>query len=195
MIHITIAFNGHVEEGRLVGEMVTGYGELEFDWASLLSVVLNSNAKAFRTIFRLKNEANRVQIGDALMRSEMVKFKLEKPYIEALNTLSWCKKIRNQYAHSHWFTSKKTGLSFTDFEAGATENGELLKLSFSPVDLVLLEKQAHYFSYCMQLLFYLREEFAVRRGDKTKHDAKRPKQLPAPPLHNQKKKVPLASTS
>lgn len=192
---ITPTFSRFVEEGSIIGRLLIGYGELEFEWQICVGEALGGTQhdyqKALRTLFRIKSEGVRIEAGDALMRDYYGSIKLKDEYARALGAMRLCKKIRNQFAHCHWLDFPDEGLFFTNLhKAAESKEGEPM-LPFRHVDLPLLKKHEAYFYYTISCLTYLSAESKRRREKSAAHSCIWPRELEPPPLHNPPQEHPL----
>src|SRR5258707_682232 len=117
------AFVDFTEEGTIIGRMLLGYGELEFELLSCAAEVVGRDV-ALKVLFRARGEKQRIEIGDAIVRPQFKGTQLETHYAETIGALHWCRTIRNQYAHSHWLHWEKEGLFFTSLDKAADANEE-----------------------------------------------------------------------
>jgi hypothetical protein len=179
------AFDAFPEEGALIGRMVAGYGELEFDLCTCLGVTIGDDNAALRALFRARGEDARINIADALMRKKYAAAKITDHYDTMLGALRFCKSARNQYAHSHWFDGKHEGLFFMDLEIASKSSALTTPMvPFYHVDLPLLRQQARYFWYTSGILQFLWREYEKQTGKVSSHTFRMPPPLGQPPLHN-----------
>jgi len=186
------SLSNYPEEGQIIGRLLAGYGELEFEFAACLASALNEDRQtALRVIFRTKGEESRINIGDAIMRPKYDAIGLKDQYDAMLGALRFCKRIRNQYAHCHWLDYPERGLFFTDLEEPVkTSKGEIY-LKFRHVDVPLLMLQEAYFVYTNDWLGHLSHEYLKRAGRSSSHIYAAPKIKPQPPPHNPPERHPL----
>lgn len=151
------------EETMIIGRLLGGYGEFEFDIAFLLQFALGDDRDvAFKSIFGIRGETARIDVADNLMRRRYQAAGLGEDYGEAIGALRYCLKIRNQYAHCHWVKNMMHGLCFVDVEdvaRGAAEV-ELAALTQKRVTLALLREQENFFAYAQAILGFV--NFAYR---------------------------------
>lgn len=186
---------GFPEEASSVGRMLTGYGELEFELSSCLGATLGDDHAALRALFRPRGEESRILIADALMRRKYADAKLGDQYDAMLGAIRTCKKVRNQYAHCHWFSDPQDGLFFMDLESAASSSALTTPdFTFHHVDAPLLRQQAEYFVYTFSILQFLWREYQVRGGKIPSHSFQMPRVLPKPPLHNPPDRHPVPSS-
>lgn len=182
----------HPEEQRLVGTILTSYGDLEYMLATCLGAVLNDRAAAIRSLFRLRGGNVRIQVADALLRPRMDAIGLKDAYDATLGALRYSTKIRNQYAHCHWYDGGEGfGIFFTDLQNAADTAIGSLSYAMRHVDLALLRLQDDYLQYAIAWLSFLAKEFEMRAGRSTSHDREAPKITDQPPLHNPIAEHPL----
>lgn len=177
------AFQSHPREMSRIGQMLIGFGELEFGLCVCLASALGDVDTAFLTFFRARGEDARVQIADALMRRHYAAAGLGDKYNEMLGAYRCCRSIRNQYAHCHW--DVKDAIFFTDFDSAVKRNAlQSPHFSFFNVDDALLVRQVEYFEYTHELLDCLRREFDRISGRHKDPPLEWPTVLEPPPQHN-----------
>jgi hypothetical protein len=175
------SFARYPAEGKIVGELVVGYGELEFALARCLGATLESNESAFKALYRARGEEHRILVADALMRDAFAKTTHLNAYCEAIGDIGFCKTVRNQYAHCHWFAGDQ-GLRFVELENGAKKN-TTMTVTYKPVTLALLEEQQLYFQFVNLCLLFLCHEMRINRGATDANPISLPKKLNRPALH------------
>jgi hypothetical protein len=179
---ILLAFQRFPEEAAIIGRLLAGYGDLEYELHLCLGAALGNYEAALRTMFRVRGEKQRVQIADALMRQKFHSSGLGENYCEAIGAMDWCRTCRNQFAHCHWWDEPDT-LFFMSLETAAQQNADH-RVKFLPIDVPLLEQQEAFFRYTLDTLTYLYREFEVRAGIRASHSFVAPKQKPRPSLHS-----------
>ncbi len=65
------SFVRHPEEAAIIGRLIAGYGELEFDLAYCVRWIINDGDAAFKVMFREPGEMQRVLMADALARTKL----------------------------------------------------------------------------------------------------------------------------
>jgi len=177
------AFDLHPKEAAIVGRILAEYSELEFELSQLTGKVLNDMHRGLRAIFRAKGEETRINIADALIRSELIRIELGDQYEAMLGAIRHCKKIRNQYAHAHWTNAfDEHGLAFVNLEESAESKIGPTFVKPYDVDLNLLKKQEEYFQYTSRWLYFLIDEYDFRVG-KSPSPATAPKIIEKPNLY------------
>jgi hypothetical protein len=186
MAGLLIEFEDHQEEKVLIGEILTAYGEFEFILAQLLCHLFKNNTHtAARVLFRVKGESARIEVVDAMLRPEMDAFGLGGKWGNALGALRYCKEVRNQYAHCHWFKDGEKPLCFMNLDSDVTSaSGEVI-VQFEPVDLPLIQKQHQYFEYTLGVLYFLEDRFRTHFGESS-DGFPEPISIPQPPKSNLK---------
>ena len=180
-LSILRAFEAAPMEAAILGRLLAGYGELEFEFCNCVAAVLDDRQSAIRTLFRVRSEDSRILIGDGIMRSKYIAADLADGYGEMLGALKYCKSVRNQYAHCHWMHEPAKGLFFTKVaDAAKAATGEL-KHTFFHVSAPLLNEQEQYFCYCEAWLLYLQSEYQQRAGKSAIPLFEAPKIMPQPP--------------
>ena len=97
------AFHAFPKEAAIIGRLLAGYGELEFMFYECVKVAVGNSAIAARLLYRVRSEKTRQDLWDAIMRPVCEECSIEKEYELAFAAANYCRKVRNQYAHCHWF--------------------------------------------------------------------------------------------
>lgn len=184
MTGILSAFEEYPKEGAIIGRLLAGYGELEFELGNCVGAAIGDTNTAMRVVFRLKGEESRISVVDALIRPDYYRANLKNEYEAMIGAFRCCKKIRNQYAHCHWQSHTTKGLYFTDLEDPAKTSIGNIAVSFRHIDVPLLERQEQYFCYCFEWLTYLSHEYGHRVRGEPIHVFAAPKIREKPPLNN-----------
>jgi hypothetical protein len=153
-------------EGKVIARLLAGYGELELSMCACLITVEGIYDSPIRQIFRDERGAeNRIKAGRKLLSGDYRSAGLIADLTDALNDLDYCRKIRNQYSHCHWYWTSREGLCFVDLEELAEQQDTILKLMGNrhPVNVSLLQQQEDYFWYVKQCFMHL--ESAYRAWD------------------------------
>jgi hypothetical protein len=171
------------KEEQIIGRLVVGYGELEFLFHCCVGAALQDEDAAFRALFRIRGEATRIDVGDALMRQQYSATKLRDRYNEMIGAMRFCKTVRNQYAHAHWRGDKDGWVSFAALEQAAKSHAGTPTIAFTPIKLPVLTQQEEYFVYTAQTLQHLWPEYEHLTGQKlTGPRRPEPTIIPQPPL-------------
>jgi hypothetical protein len=168
----------------IVGRILVGYGELEF---SLMHAVQMARKGDFdstlKAMFRVRGEAQRIQIADALGRQSYNKLGLAQDFEEMMSAMDHCRAIRNQYAHAYWHDY--SGLCLVDLEGLAKQDEEVINLTatkFAFLDLALLEAQENYLSYTDKLIGYINFQGRFLAGQLTSNPRSKPQPSDRPVL-------------
>lgn len=181
------AFDRFAEEGKIIGRLVTGYGELEFDLATCVSEVIADFDTAFKVIYRAGSEALRINVGDAMARHKVPTQKLRTKFEQAVAGMNACRKIRNQYAHCSFGDEHQVGLWFVNPEEVAEQNVvfSLGQLEQRFVNVALLRDQEAHFTWVSDCFNFISHEMRVRSGaSKTNPFAPAPRSRPKPKMYN-----------
>lgn len=179
------AFQRFPEEGNIIGRLLAGYGELELELCFCVGAIRNDFDLAFKPMFRPRGETQRIQIADAIGREMYRQFKLGTQFEEAISAITYCLKIRNQYAHCHWTDNFGKELGFVQLEAPAKGHkpvGNVFQIKIQNLDLGLLQEQESYFVYTRHCLRFLYSEIMSRAGKYTKNPFPSPKKVKRPTL-------------
>lgn len=178
-------------ETRLIGLMLSGYGELEYDLSVLVGCALGNPSMGLRLFYRLRSEAQRLEAADAVLNVRCGEAQLSGPYAMAYGAVKWCKNTRNRYAHCHWIIRggpPNEELCFFDLEEAAKLSGadDTDIVTLRPVSLPLLEQQARYFQYASECVSFLGHRFCQASGVEWPLGRldKQPRQQPQPKSHN-----------
>lgn len=185
MAKLLTEFDDFPEEGKLIGRLVTSYGEIEFSLMNCLAAALGYDiGTAMAVFFRTRGEDARINVADALIRPALKETKLDGHWSNAVGIVKHCKKIRNQFAHSHWWADTN-GLFFLDFDTDAQKSIEA-PVTFYGLDVPLLQQQERYFEHAVDWLLYLESEHSRRAGLSPSLKRPIPSAVEKPPLHNQR---------
>lgn len=170
------------EEALLIGCLLTGYGELEFDAFTCASEALQNEHLAFRLLFRLRSEGQRIDVVDSIMHPLMREFSMDGHYGHVIGAFRHCRTIRNTYAHCHWH-HENNRLCYLNFEEAAQSPDYDSPAKIVPASLPLLRRQVSYFEYCSSGFLYLHSEMIRQRGGPP-HDREAPKPQQKPSHDN-----------
>jgi hypothetical protein len=148
-------------EGIIIGRLLAGYGELELELCACRIAVEGILDIPIRELFGERGEKKRLRTATAALRSDYTRAGLITDVTQALDDLDWCRQIRNQYAHCHWYWTSAEGLCFVNLEELATQLTHILALTNGrhPVSLALLEAQEAFFWYVKQCLMHLGDAY------------------------------------
>lgn len=165
------------EETMILGRLLGGYGELEFDIAFLLQFALGDDRDvAFKALFGIRGETARINLAHNLMRRHYEAAGLGEDYSEAIGAMRHCLKIRNQYAHCHWLRNLVHGLCIIVVEdvARAAPQLDLAEMERKLVPLDLLREQEAFFTYTQAMLGFVNFAYRVAIGTMRNNPACRP---------------------
>jgi hypothetical protein len=177
------------KQAQLVGALLSGYGELEFELQMCVASGMGDSTVAFRAMFRMRNESQRLDLAEALIAPAIKHYKLTAEFAHALGAIRHCRKIRNNFAHCHWHhTDDPPALRYCNMEEAAQATGTETILHFKPASEKLLTDQVSFFGYCSDWFAYIHHEMEVRAGRLESHDWLKPKVRSLPSIHSQGKK-------
>jgi|SRR5271154_4660112 len=93
------AFQKFPPEARIIGDLLTGYTDLELSLLNCVQVVRNDFDAVLKAMFRVRGETNRVKVADGLGLNRYRELGLDVEFSDAIDAMLHCVKIRNQYAH------------------------------------------------------------------------------------------------
>jgi hypothetical protein len=151
------------EEGIIIGRLLAGYGELELAMCACLMIVERAIDSPIRTFFKKRGAEKRIEIGTDSLTQRFTMAGLLPELTEALADLDWCRLIRNQYSHCHWYWTAKEGLCFVNLEELAKQPRKISSVTAGrhPIDLVLLQNQEGYFWYVKECFMHLESAYNV----------------------------------
>ncbi len=168
--------------------MLIGYGEIEFELASLIEAVYREQGPrlGLKTMFRLRSEGQRLDVADGLLRSRLSQDGYAKEYQQAYEAIKGSKQIRNTLSHTHWMIDYGK-LAYYNLETSAKSQDDTDKLMVSIVDDALLLKQLAYFNYTRYCLIFLQQQYEYFDGMMGGNKLDMPKKMHRPPFHIRQK--------
>mgnify|MGYP003668968387 FL=1 len=178
-------FNDFPEEGMIIGRLLAGYGELEFDLCMCVAMAYGDFDKVLKAMFLFRGESKRITEGSNIGEPIFERFGLGQMFRSAIADMHQCRKIRNQFAHCNWHDDYSGKISFVVLEeiAKNSEPAELSNLSMRHIDTVLLAEQEAYFKYVSRCLTYLNFEGQKLTGKIHSHPWTIPEKQQRPQLH------------
>lgn len=175
----------HQAEGILIGKLLAGYGELELELAMCVGSATNDQDEAIRAAFRIRGEDPRIKRTRAALKSPSKEAGLGSLTDRILNDVTWCKTIRNQYAHCTWYPKSGSGLGFVNLEEVALVEGQTgpLENYRRRIDVPLLTEQEEFFVYCRESLWFLAQEYKNWAKDQSQTLWSLPAKKKQPRLH------------
>jgi hypothetical protein len=95
-------------QGKIIGSLLAGYGELELEMALCLIAATGQFDSSLQTLFATRGEERSINTADSLMQATYAAASLSAPYKKTISDMQWCRRIRNQYAHCQWFYDQIT---------------------------------------------------------------------------------------
>lgn len=181
---LLVQLNKHPREWDLIGKLILSYGELEFMLLDLLRAALGDDLMtAVRTLYRLRSEANRLSIADALVRHRMTEHDMLQEYLDAHSAMFASKNIRNRYAHGQ-FISDRGYLWVGDLDEAAKATGTQAQIKFKSLPLPHLEWEFDYFAYTEHALMYATNQLRIKTEQSLPESlvVPKPRKRPAPKL-------------
>jgi hypothetical protein len=186
--YIVPAFADEINRGWLIGQMLIGYSEIEFELSMVVQGAYDHDGlMALRSMFRVRSESARVDVADALLQNRMVALGLSDEYEATLEAIQFCKRIRNTYSHSHWSLDGED-LRYYNYEEAAKLREPKIKVDFKYVDAKLLMRQLAYFNYTRYCLLHLQSRLGDHSGKKNADPQPWPERMQKPKLYNRKTK-------
>lgn len=184
---INPAFDRFPNEARLVGLILSSFGEIELSICQTANAVLRIPDHALmRALYRLRATSSRIDVADTLMAPIFAAYGLTKPYETALTMVRHCLSIRNQYAHCNWADHAAGGLFFADLQTSAKNQN--FDHAYRHVDVSLLTAQYEFFALTLDWLRYTDNQMLLaqprERRSPRPHVWPKPPESKPPPLHN-----------
>ena len=147
-------------EGKIIGSLLAGYGELELEMANCLIAASGKHDNSIKTIYRVWSAEKRIETAKAAMRCVYISAGLQIPYKETMANMDWCRRIRNQYAHCQWIYIENDSFYFIDLEELAKQSGEIGTLTDHKIkdDLIILQQQMSFFVHVRRYFWFLAEQ-------------------------------------
>jgi hypothetical protein len=152
------AFRAFPEEALIIGRLLTGYTDIEYQLCLCAGMGGEDVARAITDIFSKRGETRRVKIANSLGGAGYAAAGLGSAFDEAIEDMILCLRIRNQFAHCIWHDDHTRRLAFAHMEEIAAPKGpgaDPINLTFSYVDMPLLNHQEAFFFYTKDNLNYL----------------------------------------
>jgi hypothetical protein len=167
------------DEGVILGRLLAGYGELELQMCSCLIAAEGTLDRPIKVIFGKTGAERRIKIVERALKTDFTNAGLLPDLMQALTDLNWCRKIRNQYSHCHWYWTTREGLCFVNLQELPKHTAMIMSLTTNmhSIDVPLLTAQEDYFWYVKECFMYL--ESAYRAWDQARSRGS----APGPPIH------------
>jgi hypothetical protein len=172
-------------EGKVIGKILAGYGELELEMCSCLAAVNSDIDLSIKLLFQVRGEERRIQTADKIMRVSFASAGLGATYCDVIADMGWCRSLRNQYAHSNWYYTQPEGLCIIDLEVLAKQKGPLgfVTTGKKPLSLSLLLEQDAFFAYVKRCFWFLAEKYREKDNPNYHPLFPLPPQRPRPLMH------------
>lgn len=171
ILHIHSAFDKFPDEAGTIGRLVTEYGVLEYDYCLMVGALIQDRNAAIKTMYRVRSEAQRLAVGDALARSQVTVERLSI-YESIIADLHICRKIRNLYAHAQWVEATGPRLAFVDLDSLARSNCHVSEAEqdLYEITIGLLSNQARFYHQVDQNIRYFNDETQMINGEREAGD-------------------------
>lgn len=169
------AFEGKHKESILMATILTGYGEIEWEFVDLARVVLNR--PAIQSLYRIQSGPRNSFI-DGILRPYFRDIGYHNDYCEFFGALRICRTLRNRYAHGAHWCDVDGKISFLNIEDGAKK--EVMAPIRYLIDLSVLEAQEKYFTYTRNGILYLQERVRLA-SNPNESVSRKPDRVPKPP--------------
>jgi hypothetical protein len=186
MIHHNPALMRFPDEAAIVGRMVVGFGELEVMTCRVAAKASSHPDHVLKMLYSLRSTSARVSSARLLMEPHYAAASLAAAQNITLDAVTFCLKLRNQYAHCNWTdyqSDPKAGLFFADLQDSASREDWFTH--WKHIDVPLLTIQEAFFGDVRSALLFLEADLEhLRKGWPRNHGLPEPLALPQPPMHN-----------
>lgn len=115
-------------ERNVIGRLLVGYGEMELDLCHCIAMGIDDLDMALKAMFRPRGETSRIDIAEAMGQKVYTSLALSKPFDEAIGAMRFCLKLRNRYAHSHFYDDNSGSLAMVSLEEIAKKRAVIKNL-------------------------------------------------------------------
>jgi hypothetical protein len=168
------ALEAHPKEAVLIGLLVAGYPELDMCLCHLCGLAIGNKFAVLSALHKVTSEQARIDISNELCRHVFEQRGLSAKFGEAVGAITYCRKIRNQYAHAQWI-SLHDHLAFVRADNITWQKFETIP--WSSTSLSVLTAQESYFEYTRKCLMWLEHQWDSLGGH-----LKWPEHMHRPPL-------------
>ncbi len=181
---INPAFDRFPVEAKLVGLILSSFGELELTICQCAGDAIKMQNAVLKTLYLLRATSSRIDTADGLMRPLYEEHGLTSIYDDTMRMLRHCLTIRNQYAHCNWADSGQLGggLFFADLRSSAKHKN--FDHAYKHVDPTILNRQLDFFEITLEWLRFMDNEMAVKQERPPGLEWPKPPSSTPPPLHN-----------
>jgi hypothetical protein len=147
-------------ERDIIGRLLVGYGEMELDLCNCVAMGINDLDMVLKAMFRPRGETSRIKIAEAMGQKVYMSLGLGESFNEAVEAMHFCLKLRNRYAHSHFYDDNSGNLALVSLEEIAKKRAivkNLLGLKIKHLTKDILIQQELYFVYtraCIEFVNY-----------------------------------------
>ena len=172
-------------EGKIIGNILAGYGDLELEMCQCLAAVNLDIDLSIRLLFQVRGEERRIQTADQIMRVAYTNAGFGKVHCEIIADMDWCRLLRNQFSHSHWYHTATEGLCLVNLEKLAKQKGPIGQLADhrKPITLALLSEQERFFKYVQKCFWHLAEAYPTKVARHSAPIHALPATMPRPGMH------------
>lgn len=180
------AFTKFSNEGVIIGRLLAAYADLELSLFHCVNVTRDDFDTVYKAMFKERGETRRINIADIFGRQNYHKLGLGTHFENAISSIRYCLKIRNQYAHCIWYDDYSGSIAFANLEEVTESNSivqDLKDLTIRHIDFDTLVQQEQYFEYTDSFLAWVNFEGRRVAGKPSIPQQPAPKQLERPPLY------------
>jgi hypothetical protein len=168
------ALEAYPKEAKLIGLLVAGYPELDMCLCHVCGLAIGNKFAVLSALHKVTSEQARIDIANELCRHVFEEKGWAAKFGEAVGAITYCRKVRNQYAHSQWM-SLHGHLAFVSAEKINWHTHGKIRWAFT--SLAVLRAQESYFEYTRKCLMWLEHQW-----DSLGDHLKWPEHMRRPPL-------------
>lgn len=135
-------------EGKIIGRLVVGYGELEIDLCRCIAASGSNLDNVVRKMFGERGEKRRINTAANIGHDIFHSLELDKIFDEVIGEMQHCLNIRNMFAHCNFYDDGTGTLSFVNVEELAQQaNIIIADLELTKKKHINLEVLSRYETY------------------------------------------------
>ena len=141
--------------------MQAGYADLEISLMHCVQIVGNDFDAVLKKMFGTRGAEKRIERAVRIGGQHYDDLGIGTQFETAVESVDYCREIRNQYAHCIWWDDLSGQLAFANLEWLAKDDALVENLSgLTPnyLDVPLLEEQLAYYEYAELLLKWVKLE-------------------------------------
>jgi len=159
------AFVRFGDEAAIIGRLLGGYALLELDLLNCVAMATQDFDTTLKEMFGRRGETRRIDKAAKLGHRPYEAEGLKEEFEAAIDAIRHCLKMRNQYAHHHFYDNNSGKLALVNLEENAKSSHrvtDLKNLTTLYVDVPTLRAQEEYWHLTDRLIIWLNYERRFR---------------------------------